>query len=443
MALPLKKHLEFIYGDTDSFITVATKKQGKFNSHYHFKGVEETHLAIVEKMKEEVDIYTSHATFSRPKRGKATLWHINTLFADLDCHVVGQTFDLDVLMHYLETEFFNIVVPYPNEIVFTGRGVQLYWRIEDAPRQVLPLWELIEIHILQALDKITDYVPSVSVDMACKDITRISRVPGTVNQKNGTEAYIVHQSDEIFRLHDIIEGYFPELYISEERRAEIEANKAKKKTKKKAKTVKVDKTIVKVFNAYTMAYYRSQDLLRLLEMRGGDVKGYRDEFFYIYIWTVIEKRSTLEDVERELDAVNSLFKVPMSDAKVKAKAKHVYNKFQSQVLKRAKKGEKAEHKYYYFDRYIFRTETIIKKLNITPEEQKQMDFLISTREKYDRKNNKRCPKDEDGYSIKKAPIKERRAKVKELLEKGYKQKEIAEMLGISVDTVKNDRKALK
>lgn len=443
MALPLKKHLEFIYGDTDSFITVATKKEGKFNSHYHYKGVEATHLAIVEKMKEEVDIYTSHATFSSPKRGKATLWHINTLFADLDCHIAGQTFDLDVLMYYLETEFFNVVVPRPSEIVFTGRGVQLYWKIEDAPRQVLPLWELVEVHILQALDKITDYVPTVMVDSACKDITRITRTPGTVNQKSGTEAYIVYQEAVTYRLHDVIEGYFPELHISEERRAEIEANKAKKKTKKKAKAVKVDKTIIKVFNAYTMAYYRSQDLLRLLEMRGGDVKGHRDDFFFYYIWTVIEKRSTLEDVERELDAVNSLFKVPMDDAKVRAKAKHVYDKFQSQVLKRAKKGDKVEHKYYYFDRYIFRTETIIKKLDITPEEQKEMDFLISTREKYDRKNNKRCPKDEDGYSIKKAPIKERRAKVKELLEKGYKQKEIAEMLSISVDTVKNDRKALK
>lgn len=445
MALPLKKHLEFIYGDTDSFITVATKKEGNFNSHYHFQGVEATHLAIVERMKEDVDIYTSHATFSRPKRGKATLWHINTLFADLDCHIAGQTFDLDVLMYYLETEFFNVVVPRPSVIIHTGRGLQLYWKIEEAPKQVLPLWELVEVHILQALDKITDYVPPIRVDSACKDITRITRTPNTVNQKSRTEAYIVYQEFVTYRLHDIIEGYFPELHITEERREEIKANEQKKKTKKKARAVKVSKTVIKVFNAYTLSYQRSVDLIKLLELRGGDVKGYRDEFLYIYVWTVIEKHSTLEDVERELAAVNSLFKEPMSDAKVRAKAKHVYNKFQSQVLKRASKGDRAEHRYYYYDRYVFRNETIIKRLNITEAEQKEMTTIISTREKYDRNNAKRRNKrrDDDGLTKREKQAKSNLETVKELLELGYKQKDIVEATGLSKGQVSKLVKKIK
>lgn len=434
----VKEHLEFVHKGADSFITVATKKDGDFKSHYHYKGVDEAYLAVIEKSQDNVDIYTSHANFSNPKRGKATLWHINTLFADLDCHTDGESFDLDALVYFLETDFFGVTLPKPSEMVFTGRGVQLYWKIEEAPRQVLPLWELVESRILQELDTITEYIPTLSVDMACKDVTRITRTPGTTNTKSGTQAYVVFRNDEIYRLHDIIEGYFPDLHITEERREEIKEQKAEKKKKKKAKAVKVNKKIVKIFNSYTLSYQRSSDLTKLLELRDGDVKGYRDEFLYIYIWTVIEKHSTLEDVERELDALNSLFKRPMSDSKIRTKAKHVYNKFQSQVLKKARKGDRAEHRYFYYDRYVFRNETIIKRLNITEEEQREMTTIISKEEKYRRNNEKRREKrrNENGLTKKQQEKLDRYATIQELKRLGYTQKAVSESLNIGIATVK-------
>ena len=91
----------------------------------------------------------------------------------------------------------------------------------------------------------------------------------------------------------------------------------------------------------------------------------------------------------------------------------------------------------------FTNKRCIEWLDITPEEQDKMETIISKRKKYDRNNEKRCPKDEDGYSKKKLPIKERRAKVKELMDKGYGYKRIATELGITQDTAKNDVRALK
>ncbi len=433
MSVAVKEHLGFIHGETDSFITVATKRNGEIDSHYHYKGVDAAYEAVMKKVIENVDIYSSHAVFSHPKRGKATLFTINTLFADLDAHELGETIDADVVMWWLEQEFFNRKVPTPSEVVMTGRGVQLYWKIENAPKQVLPLWELVELRLLEELQEITDFIPTLEVDMGCKDITRIARIPDTYNVKGETDAYIVYQNDNVYRLHDIIEEYFEDLHISDERREELKAVKVNKTAKVKTKTVKVNKTIIKLFNVYTLSYQRSVDFLMILELRGGDVKGCRDAFFFFYIWTVIDRNSTYEDVYRELDSINSLFKKPMSDTKVKTKAKHVYNKFQSKVLKR----ENGTQKYHRYDRYVFTNETIIEALNITKDEQKHMTTIISKREKYDRKNKKRNDerRDEKNMTPRERAFLENKLKVKELVTKGYKQKDIVTETGLSKSRV--------
>lgn len=148
--------------------------------------------------------------------------------------------------------------------------------------------------------------------------------------------------------------------------------------------------------------------------------------------------------------MNNKFRVPLTENEVKSIANSIYKTYHSDELGR--EHEKALRKelenrgiidlYCVSAKLRFTNKRCIEWLDITPEEQDKMETIISKRKKYDRNNEKRCPKDEDGYSKKKLPIKERRAKVKELMDKGYKQKQIAEALGIDVEVVKNDRKAI-
>ncbi len=71
-----------------------------------------------------------------------------------------------------------------------------------------------------------------------------------------------------------------------------------------------------------------------------------------------------------------------------------------------------------------------------------MSTIIAKREKYDRNNEKRRNKrrNEAGLTKKQQEKLERKAKIQELKEQGYKQTVVAEMLNISLRTVKIDWK---
>ena len=71
-----------------------------------------------------------------------------------------------------------------------------------------------------------------------------------------------------------------------------------------------------------------------------------------------------------------------------------------------------------------------------------MSTIIAKREKYDRKNEKRRNKrrNEAGLTKKQQEKLERKAKIQELKAQGYKQIAVAEMLNISLRTVKTNWK---
>ena len=76
------------------------------------------------------------------------------------------------------------------------------------------------------------------------------------------------------------------------------------------------------------------------------------------------------------------------------------------------------------------------------EEQRHMLTIISKEEKNrrDKERKKKNRRNENGELKSRVGVIERRKLVAELIELGYTQKQIADTLGISVDTVKNDRK---
>lgn len=83
--------------------------------------------------------------------------------------------------------------------------------------------------------------------------------------------------------------------------------------------------------------------------------------------------------------------------------------------------------------YNYKNETLIELYKITPKEQKQLQTIVSRREKYDR-NNKRGRlnrRNEDSLTPRQAKKQETINKVKALHERGLKQVEIANKLSIT------------
>ena len=69
-------------------------------------------------------------------------------------------------------------LPWPSLIVWSGRGVHLYWLHAPMPAQVLPVWQRCQDVIVKAL-------LFAGADQAAKDCARMLRLSGTINAKNG------------------------------------------------------------------------------------------------------------------------------------------------------------------------------------------------------------------------------------------------------------------
>lgn len=422
----INKFIKDIHEDNDtSYITVANRNKSAWNQ-VHCLGYESATTHIITLRESEIqDIYHSNNSFFRPQRGEATLFNLNALYLDIDWHDAKEQIDHNRVIEYLNVVYFNRKVPLPSYIVATGRGLQLYWRIETAPKQAIFLWKLVQSRMAQALANISEFEAGINVDMSCvNDVARVFRVPNTFNTKSQTYARVVQYSENaIYTLSEIRDTYYKDLYKDSDRLA------------KKSKNNVIAN---KFFNKLNLQQSRIDDLLLLLEMRAGDMVGCRDKFLFVYGWTLVGKRATEEVFVRELVAVNELFKDPLPYAEISYKARHIYKKYKSKVLKK----DNPTQFYEYFDVYIFRNDTIIKYLDITEQEQKSLKTIIAKREKYDRKNDKRNAerRNEAGLTKKQQEMKDLKEKIEELKAQGMSLRAIAESLGVSLGKV---QRALK
>ena len=111
------------------------------------------------------------------------------------------------------------------------------------------------------------------------------------------------------------------------------------------------------------------------------------------------------------------------------------NELRAGLRPRLPKGSRDKPGYWY------KNKTLIEKLNITEEEQKELKTIISEKEKYRRcateknaKNKKRQKakrRNEEGLTSKQQELKELKVKVLELRNLGLSMQQIADNLGIN------------
>lgn len=465
-----------LHKDSNSWITTAQSYPFKKlnGERYWFQRHEKGEIAFKEEMAKHLDkvtdynSYFSINSFSRPQRIEQNLFRLNALYADIDWHS-DSSIDYKVVLEILEKYFFTVSIPMPTHVIFTGRGLQLYWQIEHAPKQALKFWTMIEHLIIDELDKISEYLQTVGVDHACKSVAQVFRASDTwhvIGEKFAQELKLDYLHQYQYTLSEIADCYFMDVwdlfdknhakYLKSKKsqmqfeaamREKIQKQQARSKEEKQASK----KKIKSLFNSFTLRQARIHDLNLLLELRGFDMRGYRDTFFFYYAWTFATEKTSLDNITCELMAVNNKMKYPLSEAEIIAKANETFTRLPKVKAKvfRHMSAEELDKLQKSKDGKVFRgfrNSTMIKKLNITKTEmQSGFKTIIDTREKYDRNNEKRRNdrRDEDGNLISRLPVIERRKQVQELMDKGYGYKRIATELGISKDTAKNDVRALK
>ena len=426
--------------------SVAVFEQRKFWKETFFNDKAEKIIYINRLKAREVDVYDSVNEFSTAKRSESTIKKLNYLYCDIDCH--KGMFNEWLTLEVLRADYFGSKVPYPSIINNSGRGLHLFWTLENEGAESLAKWKVLQQVILNNLASISEET-NCSVDFRCIDPSRVLRTVDTFNTKSKTLCRLIEKTNLTYTLDDILECFY-DVKLDDLKPFNSNPNKDTGNDKKTLtgaknalnergewKDLKVKRTngIVSVFNAYSLLTCRAADLRKLLELRGGDMEGMRDEFLTMYAWTVISKKDDLEKLERELQGLNSLFKAPLKDKEVSYKAKYIFERFNKEVIKGADTSQFTE-----FDRYWYKNTTIIKRLEITPKEQKEMLTIISKEEKDQRRNKYKrdCRRNENGLTKKQQEKLDRYNTIQELKRLGYTQKAVSETLNISIRTVKNE-----
>ena len=338
--------------NTDGWITLAKKDPDtKRFRQYHYKP-EELASSLSEWMGE--DVYYSQNSFYKPQRRIDNIRQLRSLYVDLDVYNLGMT--PEWVLGKLEYEYFGQAIPEPNMIIFSGRGLVLIWSIEPIPYKAMPLWRAIETFFVEQLKE-------VGADTKATDPARIFRLAGTINSKNRAIVKTEYRHDYRYDIHQLQFDYLPEL------------SPKKLATKKKGRNTKV----VRMFNTYTLHLSRARDLAKLVELRHGDVEGFRETILFLYrYWTCC----FTDDPDRALDdtlSLNSEFLHPLPEREVinatKCAEKAWYAKSD------AKANELAKAMGYPGAGYNLSNSKIIEWLDISPQEQEQMSSIISAAEK--------------------------------------------------------------
>lgn len=398
-ALKVEKieYIDKVHGNSKGWITRSCIDENGYSQwHYKYKELKETDLT-------GENIYITLNTFYKPCRRLEYIKELNALFIDLDCY--NTKFTKEQIIMNLEENYFNKLIPATNYILDSGRGLGLLWLINKVPSQALPLWKAIEEYLYNQLK-------AFGADRQALDATRILRVPGSINSKSKTVVSIIDEYDYIYDLREIQKEYLPEL---------------KPKEKKKGRPKKINY----IYRERSLYYARIQDIIKLCELREYDLRGKREIILFLYRYYLC---SFTEDVQKAIEDVlelNSMFIYPLKE---------------NEVIRATRSAEKC-----YLDKnkeYKYKNDTLIELLEITEDEETQMSTIISKNE-YKRRNNEYNKKKyqeklkAEGKLSKKAEVKVRREKKKDLLAEGLSQKEIYSLLKISKRTCVNDVKFLK
>lgn len=380
---------------------------------------------VVEEVAGEEDIYISSNTYYKPKRAVSNIRQFRALYIDLD------------LIYYKSETVYRIYelvnqnkIPMPSLIVDSGRGIHLYWRIENAPYGAIQTWQELEDYLYHNLK-------GLGADIKATDGARVLRLPNTINSKNNEECKILAINDDIqYSMYDLREQYLnykPKSYEIESYQIEFEQTQA---IKPKNKCV-----ITKMFNSYSLHLARIEDIKTLCKLRSYDVEGYRNFIVHVYAyWNGIYVRDP-QDLEKQVFELNDSFKKPLKENEIMAvlrcipKAIDKFIAYQqglnSGQAKKVTKGMRDKGGYWY------KNETLIERLDISAEEQKHLVTIIGIEEKYKRNNENRKAnrRNEEGFTEREQNKATKERLIKNLISKGLNKSQIAKELGLNRSTI--------
>ena len=389
----MNNYINTLHKDSEGYITVA--KMGSHWQQYYFEGINDLSINLKGK-----DVYISQNTFNNRSRRLIHLKELKALYIDIDCYKMNLS--KEAVKYFMENDLYG-QIPVPNMLIDSGRGLYYIIFLENTIAEELPKWQLVEKYLYEKLK-------DLGADNKALDATRVLRVTGTVNSKNNSIVKVIDTYDYQYTLDEMIENYIPE--VNEDRKEKQKPKGVRKKGRKKK--------FVSLFNLYNLYYTRFMDIKKLVEIRNYEMTGYREVTLFLLRYFMNVYHNCDDDlVMEEILEINNSFTEPLEKDEV----------FKATLSGATRATENV---------YKYSNDKLIKLLDITPLEQKQMATIISKSEKYYRnnKNRREQRRNEEGLTNKEADKLKNEERILELKRKKYTLKQISKELNLSISYVK-------
>lgn len=375
---------KLIYSDTSAFngyVHIYTKQADKMRLVAFCLRSDVSERVEQLKLHNNCDYYITANTTTADRRQKQYLLSYNNIVIDIDCHDEETPADLrELAINTLIDKIEGSDLPQPTIMHKTGRGVQLWWHIEQISSKLFFLYDKACELLCSAVEYIINENPTacgcLSIDRgASRNAVGLFRLFGTYNTKTNTKTEYT-TTPTAYTIHELIES----LQACEDIPQQQEQTKRKK---------------IHCIDCNYINLQKSR--MNVLEQLAGEQtgEGLRELILFLYYNSAFQvfEPATAEQLTRELN-------------------KKIYKSLSEQEIK---------HIFFCVDKkyYKYKQETFLKVLDIT------QDYY-----------NKHSNRKEQAREMAKVEKGKRREMAKTLKQTGkYTNAEIAELTGYSVKTI--------
>ena len=421
--------LKYIYVNNDEcFVRVLNKTTGK-NKVYPTSSLKDPMKLrqVINSFGREDILFSLNPFRTMDRATRSNLFCINAIPVDVDYKKIKELKDLEPhqVIKLLEMDFFESKIPTPNFVEY-GNQIRLIYSVETC---YIPKFRDNVVTLARRISEVfSQELKEYGAEK--QNLESYFRIPGSINTKNGAEIKVFSYDDSVrYTLNELQELWLDEL---------------PKWYKKRKGRVKAPKKVVKLHNVYSLNCNRLMDFEKIQShLNSIGVTELRSRLCFLYRNYILIKNKyqngelKSEDYElakEEMLKFNNNFNEPLRGHIIES-ATRIVN----------------------YRQYLYKNETLIDFLELDYELCERLGlesiYKIKTRQEIEKDYYKRNSDDKkkkyqeklraDGKVSEKEKLSQRRAKIKDLLAQGLKQKDICSQLDISKPTYVRDRNFLK
>lgn len=339
------------------------------------------------KIKPDRDYYITANTLTKRERKSENLFSLRNIVIDIDCHGPDLTEHErdELLQEFIFRMYRDCEIPTPNIIHHTGRGLQLWWCLEEMAGTLLFLYKITTDRLIKRLNALKDEYPDfqpLDIDGASKNAVGFFRLFGSWNTKTGKATITELKRAEKYNIHYLMEN------------VEIVEQEAPQTAQRAA-----------INGDYIALNYKRANFIKWLIQARNAPEGQetRDKLLFLF-YNAMVQTTTQEQAQRATEQLNQQFKEPLD------RMENIFSYI----------NEKGFLK--------FKNETFLEFLGANNNERSVYN-MQEAKHNGTRDIKRKMTKDE------------RNAQILKMRKNGVSVKEVAEALGIGINTVSRVMKA--